>query len=137
MSLDSIKTNIEKLPTKELTELLNWLFPYHESRLNHDRYAPQAEADAIRQLQEDGKLEMPDALKTPPRDVKDAPEWANPVQGGKTHLHQCYHEGDIIQHNGKLWKSIYPHLNHEVPGASDLWVQIEPAAAEEPSEHTE
>lgn len=135
--ISQIKSHIERLSTGAIGELVGWLLTYHEDRVNRDRFAPQAEAEAVRQLQEEGKLEMPDALKTPPRDVGDAPEWANPVQGGKTHLHQCYHEGDVIQHDGRLWKSIYPHLNHETPGESDLWVQIEPAAAEEPSEHTE
>lgn len=135
--IEAIKKQIEKLPTQEISALLSWVFDYHEIRVARDRIAPQAEAEAVRQLQEDGKLEMPDALKTPPRDVEDAPEWANPMQGKKIHLHQCYHPGDIIQYGGKLWKSVYPHLNHEVPGESEWWVEIEPAEADETSEHTE
>ncbi len=130
MSLDSVKSSIEKLQTSDITSLINWLMTYHDERINRDRYAPEAEAAAIKQAQEDGVLEMPDALKVAPRDVEDAPEWANPVQGGTVHLHQCYHEGDIIQHDGKLWRSVYPHLNRDVPGASELWVQIEPAVAD-------
>lgn len=128
MSLQDLKTSTQALTAEEWAEFLGWCVSEERPRREMLQAQEEARTRLILHLRELGEIPAPDALREPPRHVEDAPEWQHP----KDEPQNCYIQGDIIQHEGKLYKSVYPHLNCSTPGADSKWAQIEPAP--EPSE---
>ena len=94
----------------------------------------QAQAEVVKELQDAGKLPLPDALTDAeklPEDASDVPEWVNP---GTDHS-MMYREGDIVRYEGRIVRSTHSGLNHWEPGTlgfdGRIWEDITPVAAEE------
>lgn len=101
-----------------------------EQQRAEEKAAEAAQAKVVQELQDSGKLPLPDALTDPeelPADTSDVPEWVNP---GTDHS-AMYREGDIVRHNGRIVRSTHPGLNHWEPGAlgfdGRIWEDITPA----------
>lgn len=97
----------------------------------------QAQAEVVKELQDAGKLPLPDALTNPeklPEDVSDVPEWVNP---GTDHS-MMYREGDIVRHDGRIVRSTHKGLNHWEPGAhgvdEHIWLDITDRSTTQPEE---
>lgn len=128
MSLQDLKTSAQSLTPEEWVEFLGWCVAEERPRREMLQAQEEARTRLIMHLRELGEIPAPDALREPPRHVEDAPEWQHP----KSEPQNCYVQGDIIQYEGKLYKSVYQYLNCSTPGADSKWGQIEPAP--EPSE---
>mgnify|MGYP002759505416 CR=1 FL=1 len=96
--------------------------------------ADKATADVVQELQDAGKIPKPDALTNPealPEDETDVPEWVNP---GTDHA-SMYHQGDIIRHGGRIYRSEHTGLNSWEPGATgvyaNVWRDITPDRSED------
>lgn len=108
-----------------------------EQQRAEEKAAETAQAQVVQELQDAGKLPLPDALTDPetlPEDASDVPEWVNP---GTDHS-AMYREGDIVRHNGRIVRSTHPGLNHWEPGVlgfdGRIWEDITPKAnSEEPA----
>ncbi|WP_018024372.1 carbohydrate-binding protein [Corynebacterium ulceribovis] len=103
-------------------------------------HVEQAQANVVKELQDAGKLPLPDALSDPdhlPENLDDIPAWANP---GTDHS-AMYRHGDIVSHDGRVWQSTHPHLNHWEPGATGIdnrvWRDITPKPEPDPTEETQ
>lgn len=123
MSLEMAKDLIRSLSPPEWEQLLGWVVTDEKTRRETAKAQESARTALIMHLREIGEIPQPDALKTAPRNVEDAPEWEHP----KAEPQNCYCQGDIIQHDGKLWRSTYEYLNCAIPGESPLWEEINPA----------
>ena len=122
MSLDDLKKRISALDEDTWEELLGWVVAEEKPRREA---LPMQEAEkykVIMHLRELGQIPQPDALQVVPQHVEDAPEWEHP----KGEPQNCYCQGDIVQHEGRLWRSVYVHLNEGVPGVSAYWEAVEP-----------
>lgn len=123
MSLQDLKTSAQSLTMEEWVEFLGWCVAEERPRREMLQAQEEARARLILHLRELGEIPAPDALREPPRHVEDAPEWQHP----KDEPQNCYVQGDIIQYEGNLYRSVYPHLNCSTPGADGKWLRIEPA----------
>ena len=94
----------------------------------------QAQAEVVKELQDAGKLPLPDALTNPeelPADIDDVPEWVNP---GTDHS-AMYREGDIVRYRDRIVRSTHKGLNSWEPGTlgfdGRIWEDITPAETTE------
>ena len=102
-----------------------------EQQRAEEKAAETAQAQVVQELQDAGKLPLPDALTDPeklPEDVSDVPEWVNP---GTDHS-MMYREGDIVRYEGRIVRSTHSGLNHWEPGTlgfdGRIWEDITPTA---------
>lgn len=83
----------------------------------------QAITEVVTGLQDAGKLPAPAAGEDADTDVP----WQDP---GTDHS-AMYHQGDHVTHNGRVWLSKHPGLNHWEPGAPGvdgrIWLDVTPA----------
>ncbi|TQE43562.1 hypothetical protein EJK80_06020 [Corynebacterium phoceense] len=126
-------THITEVPEDKL-RLLGIEGARERTRREAQTSAEQAQAEVVKELQDAGKLPLPDALTDPeelPADTSDVPEWVDP---GVDHS-AMYREGDIVRHNGRIVRSTHKGLNSWEPGALGLdgriWEDITPAETTE------
>ncbi|OFP15995.1 hypothetical protein HMPREF2998_00485 [Corynebacterium sp. HMSC065A05] len=107
-----------------------------EQQRAEEKAAETAQAQVVQELQDAGKLPLPDALTDPetlPEDTSDVPEWVNP---GTDHS-MMYREGDVVRHRGRIVRSTHKGLNSWEPGTLGLdgriWEDITPNAPSEES----
>ncbi|MGV3071475.1 carbohydrate-binding protein [Corynebacterium phoceense] len=108
-----------------------------EQQRAEEKAAETAQAKVVQELQDAGKLPLPDALTDPealPADASDVPEWVNP---GTDHS-MMYREGDIVRHEGRIVRSTHSGLNHWEPGTlgfdGRIWEDITPVESVEDPE---
>lgn len=108
-----------------------------EQQRAEEKAAETAQAQVVQELQDAGKLPLPDALTDPealPADTSDVPEWVNP---GTDHS-MMYREGDIVRHNGRIVRSTHKGLNSWEPGVLNydgrIWEIIGEEQPETPAE---
>ncbi|ERS41816.1 MULTISPECIES: hypothetical protein [unclassified Corynebacterium] len=133
--MEDIKKQIQALNGVDFAELRRWIFDDEVQRRQAQPAVEQAQAEVVKELQDAGKLPLPDALTDPeklPVTISDVPEWVNP---GTDHS-MMYREGDIVRYGDKLVRSTHPGLNHWEPGTLALdgriWEGITPKTPEEP-----
>ena len=132
--METLKEQVQALNSDDWQTFLNWVIGDERNRREAQPAVEQAQAEIVKELQDAGKLPLPDALTNPeelPADIDDVPEWVNP---GVDHS-AMYREGDIVRHNGRIVRSTHSGLNHWEPGTlgfdGRIWEDITPVAAEE------
>lgn len=127
MSIEQIKESIQQLTDDEVEKLGVWIYGDERERRSTLKAVEQAQAEVVKELQNAGKLPLPDALTDPeklPDAASDVPEWVNP---GTDHS-MMYREGDIVRHQGRVVRSTHKGLNHWEPGAhgvdEHIWLDI-------------
>ena len=126
-------SHIKEVPEDKL-RLLGIEGARERARREAQAAGEQAQAEVVKELQDAGKLPLPDALTNEeelPEDVSDVPEWVNP---GTDHS-AMYREGDIVRYRDRIVRSTHSGLNHWEPGTlgfdGRIWEDITPVAAEE------
>ena len=132
--MESLKTQVQALNAEDWQQFLTWIVGDERNRRESLPAVEQAQAEVVKELQDAGKLPLPDALTDPeklPEDASDVPEWVNP---GTDHS-AMYREGDIVRHNGRIVRSTHKGLNSWEPGTLGLdgriWEDITPAETTE------
>ncbi|HCT3317087.1 TPA: hypothetical protein OTT42_001941 [Corynebacterium striatum] len=127
MTIEQIKESIQQLTDDEVEKLGVWIYGDERERRATLKAVEQAQAEVVKELQDAGKLPLPDALTDAeklPAAISDVPEWVNP---GTDHS-MMYREGDIVRHNGRIVRSTHKGLNHWEPGAhgvdEHIWADI-------------
>lgn len=113
--MDALKQQIEGLPTDEWEALLAWVVGPERDRRQALPLVEQATTEVITGLQDAGELTAPEAgtVESWTTGGVSAPAWVNP---GTLH-HRMYHRGDVVSHQGRVWESMHPSLNHWEPGS--------------------
>ena len=120
--MDEIKQQIQALDEARFAELRRWIFDDEVKRRESLPAVQEAQATVVKELQDAGKLPLPDALTQESQlpadtdDIDDVPAWVNP---GVDHS-AMYRLGDIVRHNGKVVRSTHNGLNHWEPGTLGL-----------------
>lgn len=136
MSLDEIIEGIRTLTDPDFNRLSDEIFIMRREREARDQ-VEAGQAELVAELQEAGKLEKPatatveDATANPDT----VPAWENPL----TDHARMYLQGAVVTHNGRIWQSTHPGLNHWEPGATgvderiwlDITHQVQPTEPEE------
>ncbi|HAT1504267.1 TPA: hypothetical protein I8W56_002357, partial [Corynebacterium striatum] len=81
MSIEQIKESIQQLTDDEVDQLGVWIYGDERERRSTLKAVEQAQAEVVKDLQDAGKLPLPDALTDAeklPAAISDVPEWANP-----------------------------------------------------------
>ena len=135
--MEELQKQIQALNSTDWQEFLNWVIGDERNRRESLPAVEQAQAEIVKELQDAGKLPLPDALTDPeklPEGTSDVPEWVNP---GTDHS-MMYREGDIVRHDGRIVRSTHKGLNSWEPGTlgfdGRIWEDITPTAeVEEPA----
>lgn len=130
MTVEELQTAIARLTTSEWDQLLTWVVTDEKYRRDAQPAVVRAQTDIITEMRDAGKLDKPEsttvaqAVETPDA----VPEWVDP---GTSH-DRMYTEGNVVRHNGKVWKSITDLLNSWEPGNDngltwrDITAQLQP-----------
>ena len=132
--MEELQKQIQALNSTDWQAFLAWIVGDERNRREAQPALEQAQAEVVKELQDAGKLPLPDALTDPeklPEDASDVPEWVNP---GTDHS-MMYREGDIVRHDGRIVRSTHKGLNSWEPGTLGLdgriWEDITPAETTE------
>ena len=132
--MEELQKQVQALNATDWQQFLTWIVGDERNRREAQPAVDQAQAEVVKELQDAGKLPLPDALTDTeelPEDVSDVPEWVNP---GTDHS-MMYREGDIVRYEGRIVRSTHSGLNHWEPGTlgfdGRIWEDITPVAAEE------
>ncbi|WP_165242157.1 hypothetical protein [Corynebacterium lizhenjunii] len=127
--MDTIKKLIQQLTDDEFLDLRIWVTGEEKQRRDMATVVEAAQAQVVKDLQDAGKLPLPDALTDMgqvPDDVEDVPQWTNP---GTDHS-AMYREGDIVAYKGRVVRSTHKGLNSWEPGTLNfdgrIWEDITP-----------
>ena len=124
--MEELQKQVQTLSAEDWQQFLNWVVGDERTRREAQPAVEQAQAEVVKELQDAGKLEKPDAAT-----VKDAkakpdavPEWENPM----TDHSKMYRANAVVAHNDRIWESRHPGLNHWEPGATGvderIWADI-------------
>ncbi len=114
--------DLKPLSDDDLRGLLSDVLAEQDRR----RAAPEIEAgkaEVVQSLRESGAIKAPlhaDVAPESPDGVSKVPRWVNP---GADHA-KMYLVGDIVSHNGKVWRSEVNGLNHWEPGGVGVYGNI-------------
>lgn len=135
--MEILKTQVRALSADDWQTFLTWVVGDERTRRESQPAVEQAQAEVVKELQDAGKLPLPDALtdvEKLPASIEDVPEWRNP---GTDHA-SMYREGDIVRYQGRIVRSTHKGLNSWEPGVLNydgrIWEDITPVAAEEDPE---
>lgn len=136
--MDELKKILANLSDDELTEAKRLVAQEAQDR----RSKPAVEAgkaEVIAELREQGVIKKPAVATEAPADeagVKKVPAWKNP---GVDHA-KMYLFGDVVSHNGRVWRSEVQGLNSWEPGADgvwgNIWADVTPQAEETEQDNT-
>ena len=129
--MEGLQKQIQALNSTDWQAFLAWIVGDERNRRESLPAVEQAQAEVVKELQDAGKLPLPDALTDPeklPEDASDVPEWVNP---GTDHA-AMYREGDIVRYQGRIVRSTHKGLNSWEPGTLGfdwrIWEDITPTA---------
>ncbi|ATZ08301.1 hypothetical protein BOR84_10750 [Corynebacterium striatum] len=108
MTFEQVKQDIQQLTDDEVEKLGVWIYGDERERRSTLKAVEQAQAEVVKELQDAGKLPLPDALTDPeklPAAISDVPEWVSP---GTDHS-MMYREGDIISYEGAHYRVLSAH----------------------------
>ena len=132
MTLTHITGQIAALPDAAFEALRIWVA--HDALRRQDAWGrQQAQAELVAALRADGAIDAPPAgdADTP---LADLPAWQDP---GTLHA-DMYLPGNRVLHDGRVWESTHPGLNHWRPGSPGvdyrIWRDITPEPEPEPDE---
>lgn len=121
MSLANIQTAITALTPTEFTDLARWFYTESDRRRSA-AHADTGRAEVIANLRGDGTIDSPTGDPTSGQ----VAVWVAP---GTIHT-QMYLHGDVVTHQGRVWRSEHRGLNSWEPGApgvdARIWVDITP-----------
>ena len=124
MTLSHITDQIAALPDAEFEALRIWV-AHDALRRQEAPGRQQAQAELVAALREQDALPAPPAgdADTP---LADLPAWQDP---GTLHA-DMYLPGNRVLHDGRVWESTHPGLNHWRPGSPGvdyrIWRDITP-----------
>ena len=110
--------DLTAMTDEELTELTRAI-PHEWDRREALPAMDAGRAEVIAGLREAGTIAAPVVPDTP-AEVADFPAWVNP---GTDHA-AMYIRGDEVSHNGAVWRSEHPGLNHWEPGTTGVDYRI-------------
>ena len=122
--LDQLKAELQALPTAEF-QAIHRFVDREAARRRAEPGRQQAQAELVAALREQDALPAPPAgdADTP---VADLPAWQDP---GTLHA-AMYLPGNRVLHDGRVWESTHPGLNHWPPGSPGvdyrIWRDITP-----------
>lgn len=125
MSLDEIIKGIRTLTDTDFNKLSDEMFIMRREREARDQ-VEAGQAELVAELQEAGKLEKPATatVEEATSNPDTVPAWENPL----TDHARMYLQGAVVTHNGRIWQSTHPGLNHWEPGATGvderIWADI-------------
>ena len=132
--MEELKNQVQALNAQDWQTFLNWIVGDERNRREAQPAVDQAQAEVVKELQDAGKLPLPDALTDAedlPENASDVPEWVNP---GTDHS-MMYRQGDIVRYEGRIVRSTHSGLNHWEPGTlgfdGRIWEDITPAETTE------
>lgn len=129
--LSAAKLAAEKLSLEDLRALRQWITLEQEPKLEAAPFVAQEQARIMRELRESGTAPRPEATTIEAaqrafkgtaraKAINKVPAWADPE--GKAAL--MYEEGDVVAHEGAVFRSRLPGLNGDTPGAGAAWEEI-------------
>lgn len=110
--------DLTAMTDEELTELTRAI-PHEWDRRGALPAMDAGRAEVIAGLRESGTIAAPVAPDAP-AEVGDFPAWINP---GTDHA-AMYLRGDEVSHEGAVWRSEHPGLNHWEPGVTGVDYRI-------------
>lgn len=110
--------DLTAMTDEELTELSRAI-PHEWDRREALPAVEAGQAEVIAGLRESGAITKP-AAPDAPAEVGDFSAWINP---GTDHA-AMYLQGDEVSHNGAVWRSEHPGLNHWEPGVAGVDYRI-------------
>ena len=110
--------DLTAMTDEELTELTRAI-PHEWDRREALPAVEAGQAEVIAGLRESGTIAAP-TVPDAPAEVGDFPAWINP---GTDHA-AMYLRGDEVSHEGAVWRSEHPGLNHWQPGAAGVDYRI-------------
>ena len=132
--MEELQKQVQALSAEDWQTFLNWVVGDERARREAQPAVEQAQAEVVKELQDAGKLPLPDALTDAedlPENASDVPEWVNP---GTDHSMR-YRQGDIVRYEGRIVRSMHSGLNHWEPGTlgfdGRIWEDITPAETTE------
>lgn len=132
--MQQIQDQVSALSRDEFSTFLSWVVSVEKPRRDAQPAVDEANTKLITDLQEQGKLDTPEAAQQAPEtpeQVESIPAWVDP---GTDHT-RMYHQGDVVRHDGKVYISRHVFLNSWMPGAfgvdSRIWEDITPAPIDE------
>ncbi len=136
--MNDLQDRIAALTDADFATLKAWVVTTETDRRATRPAVEAAQAEVVTDLQERGKLGKP-ATSTVDETGKITrrAKWQDP---GTIH-EKMYRPGDIVEHDGQLWRSTHPFLNPWQPGAAGvderIWAEYtEPAEQPAPGSDT-
>lgn len=113
--MDTLKAQITALPTDEWELLLGWVVGEEKSRRDAAPLVEQGRVEVVEQIVSDHPELAPETgtVESWTETGTGAPAWVDP---GTSHP-AMYRQGDVVAHNGRVWVSRHPFLNHWEPGS--------------------
>lgn len=127
MDLTNIQNAIAGLTPDQFTDLSRWFYQEGDRR-RAGAHADAGRAEVIGGLRDDGTIDSP----TGDPASGDVAAWVDP---GTIHT-RMYLQGDVVAHQGRVWRSEHRGLNHWEPGGvgidARIWLDVTPE--EEPED---
>ena len=130
--MQQIQDQVSALSRDEFSTFLSWVVSVEKPRRDAQPAVDEANTKLITDLQEQGKLDTPEAMpwepgmEVTPDNISSIPAWSDP---GTDHT-KMYHSGDVVTRNQRVWRSNHPFLNHWGPGDfgvdDRIWEDITP-----------
>lgn len=129
--LSAAKLAAEELSLEDLRALRQWITLEQEPKLEAAPFVAQEQARIMRELREAGAAPRPEATTVEvareafkgtarAKAINKVPAWVDPE--GKAAL--MYEEGDVVAHEGAVFRSNLAGLNGDAPGADATWEEI-------------
>lgn len=128
--LSAAKLAAEELSLEDLRALRQWITLEQEPKLEAAPFVAQEQARIMRELRESGAAPRPEATtvdeaqeafrEDPKKAAARIPAWVDPE--GKSAL--MYEEGDVVAHEGAVFRSNLAGLNGDAPGKSATWDDV-------------
>ena len=97
MTIEQIQEQIRALPDEEVDQLGVWIYGDERERRSTLKAVEEAQAEVVKELQNAGKLPLPDALT----DAEKPADFKTP-----TGAHDAYAKGTKVTYNGAVYESL-------------------------------
>lgn len=129
--LSAAKLAAEELSLEDLRALRQWITLEQEPKLEAAPFVAQEQARIMRELRESGAAPRPEAAMYDEvetlfkelggeKALANIPAWHDP----KGKIADGYEQGDVVVHEGAVFRSGLDGMNVDMPGSSDLWDDV-------------